>query len=264
LINKGSDSNQLQCRVYYPNKVSEKGLPALMYFHGGGFVIRDDMDIYDNTCRRISSKAECVVIAVDFSLAPECPFPIALEDCYHATCWVSEHAKELRIDPNNLGVCGESCGGNLATVITMLARDRCGPKLCYQIIITAMLDYDFTTTSYKENGRGEYFLTEDSMKWFWGHYLSDKSDISNSYCVPLQAKDLTNLPPALVITVEFDPLRDEGEKYAEHLENAGINTKYICYPGLIHGFFDLCHISKRANQSCCEIIELIKEAQSFL
>jgi acetyl esterase len=263
LINNGLDSNPLQCRAYYPNGVNKKALPVLMYFHGGGFVIRDDMDLYDNTCRMISSQAGCVVIAVDFSLSPEKPFPNALEECYRATCWVSENGKALGVDPHNLGVCGESCGGNLATVVTMLARDRCGPNICYQIIITGMLDYDFTTTSYKENGRGEYFLTEDTMKWFWKHYFSNKrDDTANPYCVPLQAKNLTNLPQALVVTVEFDPLRDEGEKYAEYLENDGVDTKYICYPGLIHGFFDLSHISKGANEACYKIIEFITEMQT--
>lgn len=137
----------------------------------------------------MASKVGCAIVAVDFSLAPEHPFPAAPEDCYYATNWVAEHAKKLHIDPNRLGVWGESCGGNLATVVSMMARDRNGPKLCCQIIVTAMLDYNFNTNSYRENGKGDYLLTEDSMRWFWQHYLSNESGVKDAYCVPLQAKD---------------------------------------------------------------------------
>lgn len=249
---------ELKCRVYYPATKSACFFPALMYFHGGGFVIRDNMDVYDQTCRMICAGANCVVIAVDFSLAPENPFPAAPEDCYTATCWVAQHAEKLHIDRHHFGVWGESCGGNLATVVAMMARDRDGPQLCCQIIITAMLDYYFNTASYLANGQGDYFLTEDSMRWFWDHYLSDKNDIRDPYCAPLQATDLKNLPPSLVVTVEYDPLRDEGKAYAERLQAAGITTKYLCYPGLIHGFFDLYHVSGQAQTACREIIDLSK------
>src|SRR3989344_5755774 len=208
---------QLKCRIYYPDKKGPRLFPALMYFHGGGFVIRDNMDVYDQTCRMICAGADCVIIAVDFNLAPEYPFPSAPDDCYQATCWVAEHAEELYIDPEYFGVWGESCGGNLATVVTMMARDRGILKLSCQIIITAMLDYNFNTNSYRENGQGKYFLTEDLMRWFWDHYLTNKDDAKNPYCAPLQAKNLTDLPPALVITVEYDPLLDEGAAYAKHL-----------------------------------------------
>lgn len=154
----------IPCRVYTPE--GEGPFPALMYFHGGGFVMRDDMAIYDQTCRRICQGIGCVVIAVDFRLAPEPPFPAAPEDCYAATCWAAEQARTLNIDAQRLGVWGESCGGNLATVVPMMARDRGGPKLACQVIVTAMLDFAFDTLSYHANGNGEYFLSVDTMRWF--------------------------------------------------------------------------------------------------
>jgi acetyl esterase len=217
------------------------------------------MDLYDQTCRMMCQGANCIVIAVDFSLAPEHRFPAAPEDCYAATCWVALHAKELHINPDYIGVWGESCGGNLATVVAMMARDRNYPKLCCQIIITAMLDYNFKTPSYIEKGQGEYLLSENSMRWFWNHYLSNKDDIKNPYCAPLQSNNLTNLAKALIVTVEYDPLCDEGQHYAEKLIASGIEAKHICYSGLIHDFFDLYHLSQQANTACEEIITVAKQ-----
>lgn len=256
-----NNGRKIKCRAYYPMTKQTKALPALMYFHGGGFVIRDHMDLYDQTCRMIAVGVACVVVAVDFSLAPEHPFPAAPEDCYFATCWVAAHEIELRINADRLGVWGESCGGNLATVVAMMARDRAGPKLCCQVIVTAMLDYNFETDSYRDNGSGDYFLTEDSMKWFWNHYLSEPSDSMNPYCVPLQAANLSQLPKALVITVEYDPLRDEGVHYAKALQKAGVEVQATCYSGLVHGFFDLYALSSAADTACREIIE---RARSYL
>lgn len=250
----GADGNSLRCRLYYPT--GQGPFTALMYFHGGGFVIRDDMEIYDQTCRMMCHYGNCVVISVDFRLAPECPFPAAPEDCYAATCWVAKQANALNIDPNRLGVWGESCGGNLATVVAMMARDRNGPKLACQIIITAMLNNDFNTTSYVQNGQGDYLLTQQTMNWFWQHYLAEQDNAHNPYCMPCKAKSLNQLPPALIVTVEYDPLRDEGAEYAKKLEQANIATTYHCYPGLIHGFFDLYACSDAANTACQQIIRI--------
>jgi len=247
----------IKCRFYYPK--GKGPFPALMYFHGGGFVFRDNMDVYDQTCRMICAGVNCVVVSVDFRLAPENPFPAAHEDCYAVTCWVAKHANELNINPNHFGVWGESCGGNLAAAIPLMARDRQGPMLSCQIIVTAMLDNNFKTQSYIENGQGEYFLTEDSMRWFWNHYVSDPADLKNPYCVPCRATDLSNLPKALVIAVEYDPLRDEDKQYAEQLRAAGVETIYKCYSGLIHTFFDLYNISKKANEACKDVIRITKD-----
>ena len=150
---------KIKYRIYYPH-TNTANLPAWMYFHGGGFVIRDNMDIYDQTCRMICVGTGSIVIAVDFRLAPEHPFPAAPEDCYAATCWAFTHAKQLGINQNSLGVWGESCGGNLTAVIPIMARDKNGPKIKCQIIITPMLNYNFDTASYIENGNGDYFTDQ--------------------------------------------------------------------------------------------------------
>lgn len=218
-------------------------------------MIRDNMDLYDQTCRMMCAGANCIVIAVDFRLSPEHPFPAAPNDCYAATCWVAEHANELNIDANKLGVWGESCGGNLATVVAMRARDKDGPALAAQIIVTPMLEYDFSTRSYQENGQAEYLLTTDTMQWFWDHYLPNESDRNNPYCTPCTAKNLKHLPPALIVTAEYDPLRDEGKKYAQQLQAADVKIDYQCYNGLIHGFFDLYSISAAADTACKKIIK---------
>lgn len=252
------EASMINLRLYYPAGIEPNGLPALMYFHGGGFVIRDHMDIYDQTCRMICAGVGCVIIAVDYRLAPEHPFPAAPNDCYRATCWVAEHAGELGIDKDRFGVWGESCGGNLAAVVPLMARDRQGPALCCQIIIAGMMEYRFDTPSYIENGSGDYFLSEDSMRWFWNHYLALPEDATNPYCAPLQANDLSNLPPAYVVSLEYDPLRDEGEAYAKQLTAAGVATQYQCYPGLIHGFFDLYTISQAADQACKDIMKNVQ------
>lgn len=251
----GPEKNSLTLKIYYP--LQEDNLPALMYFHGGGFVIRDDMEVYDYTCRLVASKTRCVVIAVDYRLAPEDPFPAAPEDCYQATCWVASHALELGIDVERLAVWGESCGGNLATVVAQMARDRYGPKLCAQMIISSMLDVDFNRPSYQHYENG-YILTKDTMQWFWKHYLAKEEDSANPYAVPIHAQDLNNLPPALVITTEYDVLRDEGEYYSKQLQQAGVATKYCCYSGLIHGFFDLYHKVPEAKAACDDVIQKMK------
>lgn len=250
-------NEKLQCRVYYPKKNGV--LPVWIYFHGGGFVIRDNMDIYDQTCRMICAGTDCVVIAINFRLAPEHPFPAAPNDCYHALSWVFKQSNTLGVNSKAIGVWGESCGGNLATVIPMMARDKQGPKIKCQVIITAMLDINFTTNSYLKNGQGDYFLTQDSMQWFWSNYIKNKNDLNNPYCIPLKSKDLSGLPNTLLVTVEYDPLRDEGENYANQLKSAGVQTQHLFYKGLIHGFFDLYLISKTANKACKEIIASAKQ-----
>lgn len=250
-------TGDIKCRVYYPDH--QGPYTTLMYFHGGGFVIRDNMDIYDQTCRLLCQHIDCAIVAVDFSLAPEQPFPNAPEDCYTATCWAYDHATELNLDTNHFGVWGESCGGNLSTVVSMMARDRGGPKIKCQCIITAMLDPKCDTPSFDENGGGNYFLTKDSMHWFWQQYISKEADSTNPYCSPTHAKNLANMPTALVATVEYDPLRDEGKQYAEQLKQSHIPTVYKNYAGLIHGFFDFYYISDTAKLACLDLMEIAKK-----
>ena len=243
-IDGGND--ELTLRIYHPN--NRPSQPALMYFHGGGFVIRDNMDIYDYTCRLICSHTDCIVIAIDFRLAPEHPFPAAPTDCYCATQWVFKHADSLQINRSAIGVWGESCGGNLAAVIAQMARDQQTLPLCYQVIISPMLDTDFSRQSYRDFGK-DYLLTKESMQWFWSQYLKEETDKQNPYAIPKLAKSLDNLPPALIVTTELDVLKDEGEEYANLLKNAGVNVTYHCYEKLIHGFFDLYNKVARAKKA---------------
>lgn len=254
-INIAVSNHTIKLRIYYPSFA--QNMPALMYFHGGGFVIRDDMDIYDGTCRLIAQQMGCVVIAVDFRLAPEHPFPAAIEDCYDATYWVAAHSHQLSIDKNYLGVWGESCGGNLSTITATLARDRQGPNLKCQIIISPMLDINFNRISYLQYAEG-YILTRDTMQWFWRHYLVNETDKINSYAIPVLTKDLSNLPPALVVTTECDVLKDEGEFYSQQLKQAAVNTIYCSYPSLIHGFFDLYNKAEIAKTACQDIFQKAK------
>ena len=244
-----ASNHSLKVRIYYPNHSEVDKLPALMYFHGGGFVIRDDMNTYDHTCRKLCQDINCMIIAVDYRLAPEHPFPAAPDDCYTATCWVAKHADELHIDPKKIAIIGESCGGNLAATIAMMARDNGGPKLCCQIIISPMLEYRFDTNSYIKHGTGEYILSIDTMQWFWNHYLSKEENKNNPYFAPLKSTNLHDLPKALVISAEYDSLCDDGWQYAEKLKSAGINTEYKCFKGLIHGFLELGHISEKCNDA---------------
>jgi acetyl esterase len=228
-------AGKLPVRLYHP--APGKDLPLVVYFHGGGWVI-GDIEIVDKPCRALANAAECVVASVNYRLSPETKFPGPVEDCYAATRWLAEHAGEIGADGRFVAVAGDSAGGNLAAVVALMARERGGPKLAYQLLI-----YPVTTTadgnefaSYEANSDG-YLLTRAGMIWFWDHYLATPDDGRNPYAAPLRASDLSGLPPAMVVTAEFDPLRDEGQAYARRLREAGVEVKSSHYEGLIHGFF---------------------------
>ncbi|MEE9281074.1 MAG: alpha/beta hydrolase [Myxococcota bacterium] len=196
-------------RIYTP--FGDGPFPALVYFHGGGFVVCS-LDSHDGSCRALGNAARCTVVSVDYRLAPEAKFPAPLEDCFAATRWVAENASSIGVDAARVAVAGDSAGGNLAAGVTLLARERGGPALCHQLLIYPVMNHAFDTASYTENAEG-YFLTREMMRWFWGHYLETESDGLNPLASPLRAEDVSNLPPATVMTAEFDPLRDEGEAY---------------------------------------------------
>jgi len=226
-------------RIYTPASTGRPGAPhgALVYFHGGGWVI-GDLDSHDETCRRLCQAAGVKVVAVDYRRAPETTYPGPAEDCFAATVWVSEHAAELGVDPTRIAVGGDSAGGNLAAAVTLMARDRGGPSLCFQLLIYPVTSAEFGTASYRDNGEG-YMLTRRGMQWFWDQYVPDLDQRAEPYAAPLEAANLEGLPPALVQTAEFDPLRDEGEAYAAALQNAGVPMTLTRYDGLIHGFFGM-------------------------
>lgn len=231
------DANGVPLRVYRPNDRRDRG--ALVYFHGGGWVI-GSLDTHDDVCRKLATALDHVVISVDYRLAPEHPFPTPLDDCMAAVTWIHEQAHDLGIDENRIAVGGDSAGGNLAAVVANL---RPAP-LCFQMLIYPVTDARRGSASYRENANG-YRLTADGMKWFWDHYLSGPQGSPDDPRVsPLtaDAATLSAAPPALVITAEYDPLRDEGEAYAQRLLQAGVPCTLTRYYGQIHGFFSMSHL----------------------
>jgi acetyl esterase len=240
--------SEIPIRVYRPR--TDGTLPVLVYFHGGGWVI-GGLDTHDGTCRLLCRETDCVVVSVDYRLAPEHPYPAAAEDSYAATCWVVEHAAEIGVDATRVAVGGDSAGGNLAAVVALMARDRGAPDLAFQLLIYPVTDADFSRASYVDNAEG-YFLTTASMRWFWGHYVPDEVIRREAYCSPHQAKDLAGLPPALVLTAEFDPLRDEGEVFAARLKEAGVATTVTRYDGMIHGFYSMTGLTETAFEAITE------------
>jgi acetyl esterase len=224
-------------RVYGPEN-APPALPVLLWFHGGGFVI-GSVEESDADCRVLCREIGCVVVSVEYRLAPESKFPGGFDDCYAATAWVAEHAAELGGDPARVAVGGDSAGGNLAAAVCLAARDRSGPRLVFQVLVYPVTDLvSFDTPSYRENAEG-YYLTQSSMHWFRDHYLATPSDREHPYVSVLRAPDLGGLPPALVITAEYDPLRDEGDAYAVRLRDAGNVVTSKSYRGMIHGFFTM-------------------------
>nr|WP_294544304.1 alpha/beta hydrolase [uncultured Rhodopila sp.] len=225
----------LPVRLYHP--APGQALPLVVYFHGGGWVI-GDLEIVDKPCRALANASHCVVASVNYRLSPETKFPGPAEDCYAATKWLAEHAHAIGANGRFVAVAGDSAGGNLAAVVALMARDRGGPALSYQVLIYPVTAPAAGTqsASYQENADG-YLLTKGSMEWFWDHYLTAPDDGKNPHAAPLHAADLSRLPPAMVITAEFDPLRDEGLAYTKRLQEAGVSVNAVHYPGLIHGFF---------------------------
>jgi acetyl esterase len=226
---------ELPVRVYRPPGTGP--FPALVYLHGGGWVL-GGLDTHDGTCRALARAVPCVVVSVDYRLAPEHPFPCAAEDAWAATRHVAANAAAFGAEPGRIAVGGDSAGGNLAAVVALMARDRGGPSLVHQLLVYPVIDAAMDTPSYRENAEG-YFLTADAMAWFWGHYVPDPAARRNPYASPLRAADLAGVAPAQVLTAEFDPLRDEGETYAARLRAAGVPVTLRRFDGMIHGFFSM-------------------------
>lgn len=221
-------------RIYTPKEVGPH--PLLVFFHGGGFFM-GSIETHDVKVRNIAIASGYKVISVDYRLAPEHPFPSAVNDCYAATKWVAEHVDELDGDATRLAVGGDSAGGNLATVVALKARDENGPMISKQVLIYPSTDFDSDASLYpslEENGRG-YGLERGDMPLVTHYYLNDLENIDNPYASPIRA-DVSGLPPAFIITAEYDPLRDEGERYADKLAKAGVEVELKRYDGAIHGF----------------------------
>jgi acetyl esterase len=225
----------IRVRSYLPEAASP--LPVLVFFAGGGWVL-GSLDGVDAVCRRLANQASCAVVSVDYRRAPENPFPAGLEDCYAATCWLEAHRGELGLDPTRMAVAGTSAGGNLATAIALLSRERGGPHLVFQLLVYPPLEHGARTQSMQESLPRPFFGPAD-IGWCWDHYLDEPADGQSPLASPLRATDLRGLPPTLIVTAELDPLRDEAELYAQRLSEAGVSTQLVRFEGMPHGFFGL-------------------------
>ena len=239
----------LGLRVYTPE--GQGPFPLMVFFHGSGFVVCS-LDTHDGMCRNLCAGTGCVVVSVDYRLAPEHKFPAAPDDCLAATRWAVANAAALGADPGRVLVAGDSAGGNLAAVTAIRIRDEGGPKLIGQLLIYPVTDYyDSGMASMTENAEG-YGLGRDGMIWFWNHYLSDPSHGAHPHASPFRVADLSGLPPALVVTAQYDPLRDEGEAYAVRLREAGVPTEMKRWDGVNHGFFFWPGVVDRASAAIDE------------
>ncbi len=243
-------------RAYRP--VRDETLPALVFFHGGGWTI-GDVDTHDVLCRQLALGARCAVFSVDYRLAPEAPFPAAVEDCFRATQFVHSHAVELRVESNRIAVGGDSAGGNLAAVVALLARDKGGPALAGQLLIYPATDQRCSMPSHDRNGEG-YLLTRDGIRFFRSSYLPNPSDYSDWRASPLLASSHAKLPPAFVLTAGYDPLVDEGRAYAERLAAAGVDVAYREHSDMIHGFVLFGGVLDTANAAVAECCARLRSA----
>jgi acetyl esterase len=227
-------------------------LPALVFFHGGGWTI-GDLDTHDVLCRELANGARCAVLAVEYRVGPEAPFPAAVEDCAAATRFVFAKAASLGVDAARIAVGGDSAGGTLAIVVSMLAREARGAMPCFQLLIYPATDQRAASASHERNGRG-YLLTSDLFRYFRSSYLPDQQQWTDWRASPALAASLAGLPPAFVLTAGYDPLVDEGREFAQRLQRDGVNAAYSEYPDMIHGFIVMGGILDRANdavQECC-------------
>lgn len=225
----------IAARLYRPlGAAAGATLPVLVYFHGGGWTI-GDLDTHDTLCRQLANAAHCAVVSVDYRMAPEHRFPAAVDDCIAATRWVRENAGALRLDAERIAVGGDSAGGNLAAVVSIALRDAGDPPIAFQLLIYPVTDLRRIAPSYRTNGQG-YLLTRDTMDYFHDHYIVDAAHDLDWRASPLLREDLRGLPPALVLTAGYDPLRDEGLQYAQRLSEAGNRATHVCFERQIHGF----------------------------
>ncbi len=234
----------VRIRVYQPPGAAPHR-PVLVYLHGGGWVA-GSLDTHDGVCRALCARTPCAVVSVDYRLAPEHRYPAAVEDAWAATAWVAAHATSIGGDASRLAVGGDSAGGTLAAAVALRARDH-GLALALQLLVYPVVDHAFDTGSYEAFATG-YGLTRDAMRWYWEQYLGPAGDGSEVEASPLRAPDLAGVAPAHVLTVEFDPLRDEGEAFAERLGVAGVRTTARRVDGLVHGCYRMPAIMPRANE----------------
>lgn len=243
-------SNTIPVRIYTPN--TSKNLPLIIYSHGGSW-ISGSLDDYDNVCRKLSKNSKAIVVSVDYRLAPENPFPAGLNDVYNTLQWVSKNAKSINGDSSRICVAGDSAGANLSAAICQMARDKAGPHITSQVLIYPSTNiYKLNTKSWTYFGMN-YNLTKENSEKFISLYTPNPQDRKNKYASPLLSDNFKGLPDTLIITAEFDPLRDEGEAYGHKLKGAGVNVITTRYAGVTHGFISMDKITKKADQALDEI-----------
>jgi acetyl esterase len=248
-------AGEIGFRRYLPFNANPGPLPTLIYYHGGGFVI-GNLETHDSTCRRLSNKSRCQVIAIDYRLAPEHPFPAPIEDGVAAFRHIRNNAAEFSVDRKRIAVGGDSAGGAIAAVVCQACRDAGETGPAFQMLIYPATDSSRESASRQEFASG-YFLTKPLIDWFWKAYVPAGTDLADLRLSPLLAKDFAGLPPAFVLTAGYDPLRDEGRAYADRLIDAGIKTTYTNYPGTIHGFFSLTRFLQqglKANDEAAAVL----------
>ncbi len=256
-------NGEVSLRIVRPPGVKE-ALPVVMYFHGGGWVL-GDKTTHDRLIREIANGANTAVVFLNFTPSPEAKYPVAIEEAYGATKYIAENGKDLNLDPSRIVVAGDSVGGNMATVVAMMAKERGGPDILFQLLFYPVTDANFDTQSYRQFAT-HHFLTREAMKWFWDNYLPDPEKRKQPTASPLQASldQLEGLPPALIINGEFDVLRDDGEAYAHKLNEAGVRVTAVQYLGTIHDFVMLNPITEtpatraainQANETLREVFD---------
>ncbi len=245
-------------RVYWPT--DKENLPVMIFFHGGGWVL-GNLDTHDSLCRRLASESGFVVVSVGYRLAPDAKFPAAFDDSFAATAYVAEHADEFDIDPSRLVVAGDSAGGNLAATVAIRAAEVGSPVIRSQVLIYPVVEPHFDSDSYLAHAEG-FGLTRRTMMWFWEQYLASEEDAASRYAVPSRATNLGALPPAHVITAEYDVLLSEGEAYANRLQAAGVPTTMRHYGGMLHGFMHFSGVFDVGRQAVSELAEHLRQAVS--
>jgi acetyl esterase len=238
-------TSDLPIAIYRPEE-AQGSAPVLVYFHGGGWMVAN-IAIVDSVVRSLANRTGCVVISVNYQKAPEHKFPTPMDDCFAAVKWIAEHAVELGVDVHRLAVGGDSAGGNLAAAVALRARDEGAPAIIHQLLVYPALQFGSDTESARRNGSG-YWLDHVTIQYFWNQYVGSAEDGANPYCSPLLADDHHGLPPAMIVTAEFDPLEDEGRAYAGILEQAGVPVSLRQYDGMIHGFLWMAGVFDRTGE----------------
>jgi acetyl esterase len=244
-------------RLYTPVAGPGTALPAIVFFHGGGFVV-GDLDSHDALCRTLANESGCRLIAVDYRLAPENPFPAAVEDCFAAVSWVGANASDIGADPNRIAVAGDSAGGNLAAVMCHLARPKTEPLIDFQLLIYPSTSFRHDSPSVMTFGSG-YVLNQATIEWSVSHYIPKDADRGDIRLSPIAAPDLKGLPPAYIVTAGFDPLHDEGAAYADKLKAAGVPVTHVDYPTMVHGFCNMQGVLPLAAEAVAAAGRAVKD-----